>query len=152
MSKQYLTKDRYELLKKELEALKSSGRLEVAARLKQAKELGDLSENADYQEAREAQSTLERKIREMEEIVRQSVIIEKNAGGSVVKIGSTVNVKKGKEVIKYTIVGSNEARPAEGLISNVSPIGKAILGKSAGEIAQIETPKGAVKYEILEII
>ena len=152
MSKQYLTKDRYELLKKELEALKSSGRLEVAARLKQAKELGDLSENADYQEAREAQSTLERKIREMEEIVRQSVIIEKNAGGSVVKIGSTVNVKKGKEVIKYTIVGSNEARPAEGFISNASPIGKAILGKSAGEVAQIETPKGAVKYEILEII
>ena len=152
MSKQYLTKDRYELLKKELEALKSSGRLEVAARLKQAKELGDLSENADYQEAREAQSTLERKIREMEEIVRQSVIIEKNAGGSVVKIGSTVNVKKGKEEIKYTIVGSNEARPAEGFISNASPIGKAILGKSAGEVAQIETPKGAVKYEILEII
>ena len=151
MSKQYLTKDRHELLKKELEGLKSTGRLEVAARLKQAKELGDLSENADYQEAREAQSTLERKIREMEEIIRQSIIIEKNAGGSVVKIGSTITVKKDKEVVKYTIVGSNEARPAEGFISNASPMGKVLLGKSIGETAQIETPKGAVKYEILEI-
>lgn len=152
MSKQYLTKDRHELLKKELEELKSGGRLEVAARLKQAKELGDLSENADYQEAREAQSMLERKIQEMEEVIRQSVIIEKNAGGSVVKVGSTITVKKGKEVVKYTIVGSNEARPAEGLVSNASPMGKALLGKSVGETVQIETPKGAVKYEILEII
>src|SRR3989344_5502363 len=110
MDKYYLTKERAEELKQELETLKSQKRLEVADRLKQAKEFGDLSENSEYSEAREEQSRVETRISELEDIIKKAVIIksEKTASESVV-IGSTVDVKKNGQVFTYRIVGSNEA-------------------------------------------
>ena len=148
---QYLTKERYEELKVTLLDLKNRGREEVAARLRHAKSFGDLSENSEYQEARDAQAALERKIHELEELIRTSRIIEGGESKDVVRVGSRVVLRKdGKEVV-YTIVGSNEANPLGGLISNESPIGRALLGKRAGDAAEVLTPKGRVKYEIISI-
>ena len=148
---QYLTKERYEELKIQLEDLKNKGREEVATRLRHAKSFGDLSENSEYQEARDAQAALERRIRELEELIRASRIIQGAESKDEVRIGSKVTLRKeGKEMI-YTIVGSNEANPLGGLISNESPIGKALLGKRSGDAAKVTTPKGKVKYEIIGI-
>lgn len=148
---QYLTKERYEELKKQLLDLKNRGREEVAARLRHAKSFGDLSENSDYQEARDAQAALERRIRELEELIRTSRIILGTESKDEVRVGSRVVLQKdGKEIV-YTIVGSNEASPLEGLISNESPIGKALLRKKVGGVAEVHTPKGVVKYEIIKI-
>ncbi|MDP3725004.1 MAG: transcription elongation factor GreA [Nanoarchaeota archaeon] len=149
---QYLTKERHEELKKQLEELKNGGREEVAARLRHAKSFGDLSENSDYQEARDAQAALERRIRELEELIRTSRIIVHGAESKdEVRVGSKVTLRKdGKEIV-YTIVGSNEANPLLGLISNESPIGRALLGKTDGKTAEAQTPRGMMKYEIIRI-
>lgn len=151
MIKTYLSQTRYNEVKKELAELKSIGRRRVAERLKHAKELGDLSENSEYQEAREEQSRLEARINQLEELLRRSVIIEKNVGTQVVKVGSQVKVKVNGGIMLYTIVGSEEARPQEGFISNESPLGKNLLGKKIGERVEIKTPKGERVYEILSI-
>jgi transcription elongation factor GreA len=147
----YLTKDRYEELQKELDELKTQGRREVADRLKHAKELGDLSENSEYQEAREEQSRLEQKINQLEELLRHSSIIKKSNGIDSVRIGSKVKVQKNKEAVIYTIVGSNEADPSNGFISNESPIGRSLLGKKVGDVSTFVTPKGEVSCRILAI-
>jgi len=147
----YLTQERFDELSEELEKLKTKGRREVAERLKHAKELGDLSENSDYQEAREEQSRLEYKINQVEEILRTSSIIKKSRGFDSVRIGSKVEVKRGAKKMTYTIVGSSEASPLEGLISNESPMGKALLGKKPGDEVSIETPKGKAVFKILDI-
>lgn len=147
----YLTKDRYEELQKELDELKTTGRGEVADRLKHAKELGDLSENSEYQEAREEQSRLEQKINQLEELLRHSSIIKKSNGIDSVRIGSKVKVQKNKETTMYTIVGSNEADPSNGFISNESPIGRSLLGKKVGDTSTFVSPKGEVSCRILAI-
>ena len=147
----YLTKERLDELKNELHELKTKRRQEVAERLKRAKELGDLSENSEYFEAREEQADIENRIFELEETVKRASIIKKSAGGGTIKIGSTVIAKKDGKEIKYSIVGYNEARPEEGRVSNESPIGKAFLGKSAGESATVETPKGKIIYKITAV-
>lgn len=148
----YLTQERHDELVKELSELKTKGRQKVAGRLQQAKELGDLSENFDYQEAREEQSRLEQRIIELEGLLRQSSIIKKSASTATVRIGSKVKVKKnGGDTLVYTVVGSNEAHPTEGLISNESPIGKALLGKKAGDTVKVRAPKGEIEYQIVEI-
>lgn len=147
----YLSQERFEELSKELNELKTEGRQAVAQRLKQAKELGDLSENSEYQEAREEQSRLEQKISQLEDLLRHSSIIKKAAGSQTVRIGSKVKVRKNNEFFTYTIVGSNEARPMEGLISNESPIGRGLLGKKIGDTVFIRTPKGEVTYQVLAI-
>jgi len=147
----YLTKERYEELQKELDELKTLGRGQVADRLKHAKELGDLSENSEYQEAREEQSRLEQKIAQLDELLRHSSIIKKSSGIDSVRIGSKVKVQKNKETAVYTIVGSNEADPSNGFISNTSPIGHSLLGKKAGDIVVFVTPKGEVSCRILAI-
>ncbi len=147
----YLTKDRYEELQKELDELKTVGRGEVADRLKHAKELGDLSENSEYQEAREEQSRLEQKINQLEELLRHSSIIKKSNGIDSVRIGSKVKVQKNKETTMYTIVGSNEADPSNGFISNESPIGRSLLGKKVGDTSTFVSPKGEVSCRILAI-
>ena len=153
MDTTYLTQDKYDELVKELEELKTEGRHEVAERLKHAKELGDLSENSEYQEARDEQARLEGKIVELEDLVRSSAIIEKtgnNTGG--VRVGAKVTVKKGGEKRIFTIVGSNESKPTEGLISNESPIGQALIGKKEGDKAVVITPNGTtVEYSILSV-
>lgn len=152
MKKEYLTKERHEVLVKESQELKTEGRRRVAERLKRAKEFGDLSENSEYQEAREEQSYLERRIQELEEVLRHSVIIKKNEETvSVISVGSKVVVAKDGKDVAYTIVGSNEAHPAQGLVSNESPIGKALLGKKAGDRVEIQTPKGKTEYKVVSV-
>jgi transcription elongation factor GreA len=119
--------------------------------LKAAKDLGDLSENSDYQEARDDQMRLEMRVSQLEEVLRNASIVEKRGAATAVRIGTTVTAKKGKDTVHYTIVGSNEADPARGLVSNESPIGKALIGKRAGESAEVLTPKGSILLEITSI-
>lgn len=152
MSKYYLTEERHQELEEELRRLKNDGRQSVALRLKHAKELGDLSENSEYQEAREEQARLERRIAEVADLLRNATIIKRpSSTDTVVSIGSRVTVRKNGELITYTIVGSHEARPADGFISNESPIGKALLGKRAEEQTIVQTPRGKTTYEIVSV-
>lgn len=147
----YLTQERQNELRQELENLKSIGRQEVARKLKQAKELGDLSENAEYQEAREEQRRLEYRINQLEDLLRRAVIIRKIDRSQTVRLGSVVSVSCDGNRKTFTIVGSNEAEPAEGRISNVSPIGRGLLGKKIGDSVKVKTPRGEIEYQILNI-
>ena len=150
--KQYLTKERLEELKQELADLRGRRRIEVGERLKRAKELGDLSENSEYFEAREEQAQVELRIGELEDMVKNAEIIEKSTSTSTVLIGSTVTVQKtGGQEMKLTIVGSNETKPEAGLISNESPLGRAFLGKKLDDVVTIKTPGGQAEYKILSI-
>ncbi|OGY68208.1 MAG: transcription elongation factor GreA [Candidatus Harrisonbacteria bacterium RIFCSPLOWO2_02_FULL_45_10c] len=151
MDKQYFTEERLEELKKELEDLKMRRRIEVGERLKRAKELGDLSENSEYFEAREEQAQVETRIAELEDMIKNSEIIEKVHALNVVSIGATLEAEKGGQRRKFTIVGSNEAKPEAGLISNESPLGRAFLGKKAGDTVTVKTPNGTVEYKIVTI-
>lgn len=152
METTYLTKERFEELKKELEELKTTGRQDIAVQLKNAKDLGDLSENAEYDEVRNLQAQLEQRILTIEGMLRNSQIIEEDRiKTDSIHIGSKVTVKKGSESKIYTIVGSNESRPQEGFISNVSPLGKMLLGRRAGEKVMVETPKGSMTYQISKV-
>lgn len=147
----YFTKESLEKLKKELEHLKKEGRIEIAERLKKAKEYGDLSENSEYADAKEAQNKLENRIFELEEMIRNAVLIKKSPKKDIVSIGSTIEVKKGLKTSEYTIVGFQEAKPEANLISNESPLGKAFIGKKVGDVVEIETPSGKTKYKIVKI-
>lgn len=152
MKQEYITEEGLEKIKAELEELKSGKREEVAEKLEEAKSRGDLSENAEYQEAREEQAFLEGKIAELEEFLRNAVVIEKPKKTGVIEIGTTFEVKSEGKTTTFTIVGSEEADPAEGKISNESPIGKAFLGRKAGEEVEISTPAGKKKYKIAKIL
>ena len=149
---QYLTKESLKKAQDDLEKMKKQGRKEISDQLKQAIEFGDLSENASYTAAKDAQANLERKILELENLIKNAEIVEKSADGTA-QIGSTVKVKiKGEdEIYDYTIVGAREANPAKNLISNESPLGKAFLGKKKEEAVDVQTPGGVSKYEILEV-
>lgn len=149
--KYYVTKERLEELKKEVEELKTTKRLEVAERLKRAKEFGDLSENSEYNEAREEQSRVETRIFELDELLKRAVIIKKTSGSDTVQVGSTVTAKSNGKVVTYTIVGSNEAKPEDGKISNESPIGRTFLGSKVGDSVEIKTPSGVIIYQISKI-
>lgn len=151
MTKQYLTKERLAELKEELATLKTKRRVEVADRLRQAKEYGDLSENSEYSEAREEQANVEVRIAELEDLVKEAVTIEKTGGGDKVGVGSTVTVKRGEKMMTYTVVGSYEAKPEEGRISDESPLGRAFLKRKVGEAVDVTTPAGVAKYEIVKI-
>lgn len=132
-------------LEKELAELKER-RLEISEKIAAARDYGDLSENAEYDAAREEQGIVETRVLEIEDILNNFEIIKPKSGGSV-HVGSTVDLKNGKKVT-YTIVGPVEADPLEGKISNESPIGAALMGKKAGDKVTIETPKGNVAYTI----
>jgi transcription elongation factor GreA len=147
----YLTKERLEELKAELNELKTVKRIEIAADLKKAKELGDLSENAEYVEAREEKDRIEKRIAEIENIIKNSSVIKKSRKKDEVFVGSEVEVLRDKEKMKLTIVGSQDSDPAKGQISNESPIGRALLGSKIGETVSIETPRGTVSYKICKI-
>jgi len=110
-----------------------------------------LSENSEYTDAKDAQSKLESRIFELEEIIRSAVLIKKNFRKDTVNIGSTVEAQKGIKTFRYTIVGSREARPEANLISNESPLGEAFLDKKVGDTVEIETPSGKAKYKITKI-
>ncbi len=147
----YISKDRYEELKKELERLETEGRKEIAKRLKEAKQLGDLSENSEYQEARSGQVWLEQKINHLTEILRQAEIIRKSPNKEVVGLGSEVVLRKDGEEKTYTIVGSDEANPSKGSISNESSLGKLLLGKRVGDEVTLKTPRGEAHYSIMKV-
>ncbi len=151
MTSVYVSKEKLENLKKELETLKTVKRQEVAEMLRQAKDYGDLSENSAYTEAREAQNQLEMKIVELEEMVKNAQIITENSGGQFVSVGSTVTVKRDGKQYTYTIVGSEEADPVNGKISNESPLGKAFLGHAAGDDVVAHIPSGEAEFKIVSI-
>ncbi len=147
----YVTAERLAEVQVELEHLKTKTRLDIADQLKRAKEYGDLSENAEYAEAREEQSRVETRIFELEELVKKAVIIKKTEGSEVVTVGAKVTVKKGDKSFEFMIVGSNESKPEEGKISNESPIGKALLGKKVGDSVTVTMPTGEATYQVTKI-
>lgn len=150
---QFVTKEGYEKLKQELDNCVNVKRKAISERIAEAMKLGDLSENAEYHEARDDQAMNEARIRELEETLKEVEIIDgkSNGNGDVVNVGSTIEVKTNGTKKTYTIVGSTEANPLEGLISNESPIGKSFLGKKAGEKVNVNTPKGEIEYKIVKI-
>jgi transcription elongation factor GreA len=150
--KEYLTKEKFKELTLELEELKTKRRKEIADSLEYAKSLGDLSENAEYQEARELQATVEERIGKLEAILKSAVIVS-DRHTDAVGVGSHVTVRKHgvKEPCSYQIVGSEEANTAEGKISNRSPLGTALMGRKKGEKFSFKTPKGTVDYEVVSI-
>ncbi len=149
---EYLSPEGLEKLKQELEALKTVERRQIAERLESSKNLGDLSENAEYQEAKEAQSLNEARIAELEEILRNAVLIEKPKDRRTVQIGSTVEVESSRGRETFTIVGSEEANPRAGKVSNESPLGRAFLGRAMGERVTIKAPSGDDTYKIRRIL
>lgn len=148
---EYLSEEGLERLKQQLQELKTLKRREIAARLEHAKDLGDLSENAEYQEAKEEQSLIESEIAKLEDVIRDAVLIKKNRGTDNVEVGSTVTVRSDQGEETYIIVGSEEANPREGRISNESPLGRSFLGKRLGDKVEVKTPGGALNYEIAGI-
>jgi transcription elongation factor GreA len=148
----YVTDEAYKKLKSEYEDLVKNKRIELAKRIQEAKELGDLSENAEYEEARTAQSFLEGRIEELGDLLRRATPIRAHRL-DVITVGATVEVEDlGKKTKKsFTIVGVEEADPLAGRISNVSPLGKILLGKSEGSSVKLKTPKGEITYKILKI-
>jgi transcription elongation factor GreA len=123
----------------------------VADRIKHARELGDLSENAEYQTAREEQDRLEARISELDHIIQNSQIIKKPKSDGQVRLGSSVKLKDGCKPLNYQVVGTMEANPAAGKISDESPIGKALLGRKVGDKVEIKTPAGAHMFKVIEI-
>ena len=154
MDKNYVTSEAYKAIKEELEELKTKKRKEIAEIIQDAKELGDLSENAAYQDAKDSQSVLETRILQLEIFLKNISIIRHASNNHVVELGSTIEVesltKSGNKKV-FTIVGSHEAKPIESRISNESPLGRAFLGRSKGEIILVKTPQAEVKYKILKI-
>lgn len=148
---QYLTSDGLDKLKVELKQLKTVKRKEIALRIQEAKELGDLSENAEYAEAKSEQGFIEGRIIELENILKNAVVISDDKSGDEVKIGSTIVIKIDGAEKSLTIVGSNEANPANGLISNESPLGQALLGHKVGDLVEVKVPAGLVEYKIISI-
>lgn len=150
---QYLTAEKYAELKKELEHLKVEKRKEIAEHLEYAKKLGDLSENAEYHQAREEQAVVESRISKLENLLKNSVMIGAS-GSDTITIGSTFRLQKegdNKSFI-YNLVGSEEADMSMGKISNLSPLGMSLLGHQKGEKVTVTAPKGKVTYTIEDII
>jgi transcription elongation factor GreA len=139
-------------LKAELDQLSTVRRREVAARIKEAREFGDISENAEYDDAKNEQAMLEARIAQLEEKLRSATVIDNSdLGTDIVRVGSVVHVKEGGKSTKYTIVGTAEASPADMKLSNESPVGKALLGHKRGEEVTFPTPKGERRLKITKI-
>lgn len=150
MSKVF-TEEGLKKLLSELEERRTKVRQEIAEAIKEAKEQGDLSENAEYSEAKRRQNENEMRIAELEAELKESVVAAPPKKSSVVQVGSKLTVKvHGKEMM-FEIVGSNEVDPSRGLISSESPLGKEFMGKGKGEVVSVAAPAGTVKYEILSV-
>ena len=148
----YVSADGLTRLEQELHELKHVKRREGAARIEAAKALGDLSENAEYHEAKEAMALIEGRIMELENIIKDAAVIEEQVGvKGVVSVGSTVKVSVNGKEKTFMIVGSNEADPLVGKISNESPIGSALLGAKVNDLIDVETPAGTNAYHILAV-
>ena len=149
-----ITQEGLEKLRTELTDLTTVKRREVAARIKEAREFGDIMENSEYDDAKNEQALLEHRIATLEERLRNArVISKKDIAKDVVSIGSKVKLRDidAKQTVEYRIVGSAEANPAENKLSNESPVGKAIIGKKKGETVEVVAPRGSMKFKILEI-
>lgn len=149
---QYLTSEKYAELQKELDYLKTERREEVVSHLEYSKKLGDLSENAEYHQAREEQAEVEDRIRRLEDLLKKAVIADKG-GSDIITVGSTIRLQKDgdNKSYLYTIVGSEEADMSQGKISNLSPLGSALIGKKEADVVTVQTPKGAVTYTVVII-
>ena len=148
----YITEEKKKMLEAELKDLTGPKRREILDILEYAKSLGDLSENAEYHQAREDQGKLEERIKKIEQILQCSQVVS-GGGGDTIEIGSNVVVQKEKteDEKKYKIVGSEEADMALGKISNKSPFGEALFGKKKGDVVSFKTPNGMVNYKIIDV-
>ena len=150
-----VTKEGLEKLQKELDELRTKTRGEVAQRMKEAIAMGDLSENSEYDDAKNQQSFVEGRIKELEQQIRTAEIIDSGKKGrkSRVDVGMTVTIEALEDHVEETvkIVGSTESDPFEGKISNESPVGRALMGAKAGDIVEAEAPSGVVKYKVIKI-
>jgi transcription elongation factor GreA len=148
-----LTQEGLATLKAELDHLSTTRRREVAGRIKEAREFGDISENAEYDDAKNEQAMLEARIAALEDKLRSATVVDAtDLDTDVVRVGSVVHVKdNGGKSVKYTIVGSAEANPADLKLSNESPVGKALLGHKRGEEVKVTTPRGERKLKITKI-
>ena len=148
----YLTPEGEAKLTAELQELKGAKREELSQRLRSAIQMGDLSENADYHKAKEDQGFLEGRIQELESILRSAVIIDSSQVRDVVSIGSRVTIQEADfDPETYHLVGATEADPRNGRISHESPIGRALMDKKVGQVAEAETPGGKIKFKIISI-
>ena len=150
--KQLLTSEGLKKLEDELHDLKVNKRKEVAQKIKEARELGDLSENAEYDAAKDEQRDIESRIEQIEKILKNAEVYEDESDGTVISMGCTVKVKdmELKEEMEFKIVGSTEANSLEGLISNESPLGMALMGAKKGATVKVEAPVGVIKYKVVD--
>ena len=147
----YLSREGLDKLRAELDDMVSVKRPEVAQRIHDAKEHGDLSENAEYEDAKNEQAFVEGRIQTLEALIKNATLIDEHHTNDHVQIGSTVKVSGPDGSQTFTIVGSTEAKPTEGRISNESPVGRALLGKKKGENVTVQVPAGDIAYKIVSI-
>jgi len=152
MSNQIISQEGYDKLQKELDHITTVKRREIADRIQKAKDMGDLSENAEYSEAKDAQAFNEGRVAELMQMLKSLTVVESSSSTGTVSMGSSVVVRSsdGRER-NFTIVSFNEADPVSGKISNESPLGKAMISKKNGDKVKVETPRGEVEYEIIAI-
>ena len=151
MPDQIISQEGYDKLKKELDERLGTKRLEIAGRIESAKELGDLSENAEYAEARDEQAFNDGRIGELMALLKNVTVVQNNGDKHKIGMGSRVTASAEGKTKEFTIVSFNEANPGEGKISNESPLGVAFIGKKKGEKITVNTPRGNVIYEILDV-
>jgi transcription elongation factor GreA len=147
----YVSREGLEKLRAELDEMVNVRRAEVATRISEAKEHGDITENAEYEDAKNEQAFIEGRIQALSALIKNAVIIDETTSKTHVQIGSTVEIEGQDGRERYTIVGSAEAAPAEGRISNESPVGRALLGKRRGERVTVSVPAGDRQYKIVSI-
>jgi transcription elongation factor GreA len=147
----YLSKEGLEKLREELDEMVNVRRAEVASRIQEAKEHGDITENAEYEDAKNEQAFVEGRIQSLSALIKNAVLITENHSTTHVQIGSTVEVESEDGRERYMIVGSAEAAPADGKISNESPVGRALLGRKKGEKVSVSVPAGDMTYKIVGI-
>lgn len=147
----YISRDGLEKLRHELDEMVSVRRPEVAGRIHDAKEHGDLSENAEYEDAKNEQAFVEGRIQTLEALIKNATLIDEHHSKDLVQIGSTVTVQGPDGEQAFTIVGSTEAKPTEGRISNESPVGRALLGRKKGDKITVRAPAGDILYSVIGI-
>ena len=147
----YLSKEGLEQIRRELDELVNVRRAEIASRIHEAKEHGDITENAEYEDAKNEQAFVEGRIQSLSALIKNAVVIDETHSTTHVQIGSTVTLQSDDGKEKFTIVGSAEAAPAEGRISNESPVGRALLGHKKGETVVVSVPAGDTSYKIISI-
>lgn len=152
MDSVFVSAEKLEELKQELEHRQGEGRKVIAGKIEQAKELGDLSENFEYHAAKEEQAQNESRIIELKDMIQNAVLVEEKSGGDTINIGNKFVAELNGEDKEFEMVGSTEADPMSGKISNETPVGKAFLGAKVGETVEVELPSGSVSYKVKKIL